>query len=222
MRERPILFSDEMVLAILQGLKTQTRRVVKPQPNLEWLALPITVGWYAPTIVDWDGREDAGPEIFGAYDRDGWGMVCPYGAPGDRLWVREAFGCNCHNSAQPVPGCEIVYRATGDSVDDPPFSAWRPSIHMPRWASRMALEITGVRVERVQDIGEADARAEGITGVLDSAFPSYHVVGERRPKCHSAVEAFGLLWDSINGKRGYGWAANPWVWVIEFTRSNSR
>jgi hypothetical protein len=177
---RPILFSGAMVRAILDGRKTQTRRIVKPQPE------------YAQR----DGRllrlEEINPDL--------WPTAtarllpsCPYGAPGDRLWVRETW--------RRAQDGVLYYRAcTGDDSFD--GNAWKPSIHMPRAYSRITLEITSVRVERVQDIGPGDAYAEGISEV----YPEH------------AVFAFRRLWDSINAERGYGWDANPWVWVVDFQR----
>lgn len=152
MTERPILFSGPMVRAILDGRKTQTRRIVKPQPHEE--CGPIEVGHYHPTVIDRHGDEQPGAEIFGAYSLDGeWGAKCPHGQPGDRLWVREAFALADDYEVDRVlnPG-GVFYRATHSPADD--TSRWRPSIHMPRWASRLTLEVTDVRVERVQDISE--------------------------------------------------------------------
>ena len=126
-------------------------------------------------------------------------LKCPYGAPGDRLWVRETWDTD---------GKTIAYRATTpETTTDPEPMRWRPSIHMPRWASRLTLAVTSVRVERVQEITEADARAEGI---------------EPQRSDYSGEDSNSLqfrdLWDSINAARGYGWAVNPWVWVVEFER----
>ena len=129
---------------------------------------------------------------------------CPYGVPGDRLWVRETFYSNgmCKNTMS----CH--YRATYNGLFTPDTVPWKwtPSIFMPRWASRITLEITGVRVERVQDISEEDARAEGIPDEYRAGHRIYY-----RPR-------FKTLWDSINAKRGFGWDSNPWVWVVEFKR----
>ena len=193
MKERPIIFSGEMVRAILDGRKTQTRRVIKPQPekqlNYEWR--PSRKRYMAA------GSEEA----LGLRLAD-W---CPYGRPGGRLWVRETW----LERPDPDPelgGIEIKYRATG-GVDPVEFGGWRPSIYMPRWASRITLEITGVRVELVQRIGLGDITAEGIQADLG-------------PAAHSTINdsyvRFIELWDSINAKRGYGWDTNPWVWVLEF------
>ncbi len=183
MSERPILFSAPMVRAIIGGDKTQTRRVLKPQPSFgqPWH------GW----IVD--------PEMM-----DIPTAMCPHGITGDRLWVREAIGIHC----RPEDGLEgyCVYRA--DFPDGPLASfepGWTPSIHMPRWACRLVLEVGAVRVQRLQDITEADAKAEGM---------------ERTPvgtATWSNRQSFAVLWDQLNGKReGCAWENNPWVWAIEF------
>lgn len=190
MAERPILFSGPMVRAILDGRKTQTRRIVKPQPHGDCAA--IEVGLYHPVVIDRHGDEQPGAEIFGAYSLDGeWGVKCPYGMPADRVWVRETW--------IPSDMGGFHYRATDEVLP----CIWRPSIHMPRKASRLTLEITAVRVERLQDISEADARAEGLA-LAGAILPG------------RAAGCFSRLWDGINGKRA-PWSSNPWVWVIDFT-----
>ena len=205
MKERPILFSAPMVRAILDGSKTQTRRVIKPQPWEEYSAESIKCEHYAPCIVDKYGEMDAGPEIFGAYSTDGeWGVRCPYGHPGDRLWVRETFLVDDNHRIPKTAtrkNYEVDYKATSE---DSPHWRWRPSIHMPRWASRITLEITGVRVERLQDITNNDA--------LDEGTPDLRTIenGWDMRRC------FQDLWEQINGAGS--WAENPWVWVIEFKK----
>lgn len=186
MTERPILFSGAMVRAILAGTKSQTRRVVKGIA-LEWL------------------RPDGFTPEFAAAPENG---LCPYGAPGDRLWVREAFihepADYCWEASVSIP-CQpasTVYRA--DFPDSRPGEGWKPSIHMPRNLSRITLEITGVRVERLQDISEADAIAEGIERPADGI-----------PICN-ARQWYQVLWGQINGPDS--WGANPWVWCISFRR----
>ncbi|MFA5324307.1 MAG: hypothetical protein WC373_16650 [Smithella sp.] len=192
MKERPILFSGEMVRAILAGRKTQTRRVVKPQPK--WIADPNI-----PFKTD-----DANPK----------GIIkCPYGQPGNFLWVRETWATwsslnhLAPSGIRPKPALE--YKAdgcltiSGGKIAD--RGKWRPSIHMPRWASRITLEITDVRVERVQDISEYDAECEG----AETASPKEATGARFRPAFHD-------LWDSINAKRGLGWNANPWIWCLTF------
>lgn len=208
MKERPILFSAPMVRAIINGTKTQTRRVVKPQP------LMVTDRTTAP----WNGPPGAlklGLEQLG--------RGCPYGQPGDRLWVRETFA---RIDGQTRPWIETDYRATythGDRLGDTLGikKRWTPSIHMPRAASRITLEVTGVRVECLQDISEADAIAEGVfkkvgTTPIGNAVETatggeliYAVPTQAREEYHR-------LWESINSPGS--WDANPWVWVIEFKR----
>jgi hypothetical protein len=199
MIERPILFSGPMVRAILAGAKTQTRRVVKPQ--------------YASCSVTWGCKAGSGfGFFFGGHDDL---VKCPYGQPGDRLWVRETGWERPIRTARDLrEGADTwekyYYDADGLSEGDhEQFKAWgfkrRPSIYMPRWASRITLEVTGVRVERLQDIGEQDAKAEGVNTKSrgdGTILPSY---------------LFQSLWDSINAKRA-PWASNPWVWVISFER----
>jgi hypothetical protein len=201
MSEKPILFSGPMVRAILDGRKTQTRRVLKPQPPAGVSRL-IGPEVYCPVAVDRHGDEYEGKPIFGVYDEDGeFGTAIRF-QPGDRLWVREAHA---------MIGPAICYRAEheeassgGPRVD----VAWRPSIHMPRWASRITLEVTGVKVERLQDISEADARAEGCSGCLG---PNPDFPDEWDP---SPQEEFRDLWNSINGPGS--WDADPWVVAIAF------
>lgn len=194
MSDRPILFSAPMVRALLAGTKTQTRRVVK-HPGLASLSHIVDCrdGWWGDEEGDFQA-------------------LCPYGAPGDRLWVRETWqhveGGAVRDAAGGVMDSfddEIVYRA--DNMNR--RSAWTPSIHMPRWASRITLEITAVRVERLQDISEADAKAEGVEPML--------VPPDGGSAPH--VEGYRTLWESINGAGS--WDANPWVWVLEFRRATT-
>jgi len=222
MSEKPILFSAPMVRAILDGRKTQTRRIMKPQP----------VG---PVFIATDPKT---PRYCLPYNETltmgGLAMRCPYGQPGDRLWVRETWRYrDWTDDGEP----EIEFLADGGSrlvfghkippewgdrlsdiwagLSDPSNYAidqraadrrWRPAIHMPRWASRITLEITGIRVEMLQDISEADALAEGI----DPKFPQDEQVA------NAAMMRYADIWESINGPGS--WAANPWVWVVEFRR----
>lgn len=260
-RERPILFSGEMVCAILDGRKTQTRRVVK---------IPRNATFEHCAVRTWDDEADRlrsiapeppdiapyllGRRIRGQYlvcnliNDVGLARVhCPHGEPGDQMWVREAWQAEfewpigpgdtrLHYWHEVPPGwrgaenaMRTYYRADwseyevvqlGDSEFSPQFAAhvdeselseydhdrplpfrWKPSIHMPRWASRITLEITGVRVERLQDISEKDARAEGV-----------------EHETLSCRHAFAILWQELNGDRGFGWEKNPFIWVIEFRR----
>lgn len=215
MTEHPIIFSGPMVRAILAGRKTQTRRVVKPQPDARLGADYVDGVWY-----EQDGYGDS------------WPIRCPYGVPGDRLWVRETWRPWPH----PDMWDGIMYRADGAFVKPDGLSEaqghwlstecehieerWRPSIHMPRWASRLTPAVADVRVERVQDISECDSIAEGVGygWQMNSGWPDYLNVtnGVCELTQDTARQSFATLWDSINAKRGYPWAANPWVWAVTF------
>jgi len=199
--ERPILFSGPMVRAILDGRKTQTRRIVS----------------------DDHARFLSGEPVVGPHLR-------PYAKVGDRLWVREAWAP--HPEDEQDPAERICYRADGSIWGPAPHGTgsrrvssfeedvtltpprWRPSIHMPRWASRLSLEVTGVRVERLQEITPADATAEGITWEPGTPW----TCSEARKTTNARVSLFADLWDSVNEGRST-WATNPWVWVVEFTRA---
>lgn len=212
MKERPILFNAAMVRAVLEGRKTQTRRVVKPSP--EWTE-PGTAWKFSEdghSGLGWYAYNDDYPEEGALFYR------CPYGQPGDRIWVRETFqplfadGVENHweTDWKTGKGYKISYPATDGiqefiNLDDGLSDACKPSIHMPRWASRILLEITDIRVERLNDIREKDAWAEGCTGFDDD------VSGGK-----SGYREFAELWQSINGPGS--WDKNPWVWVIEFKR----
>lgn len=202
MKERGIIFNGAMVRAILSGQKTQTRRVMKQQPPERWS--PVTLSGepdlqaraYTQGVVDRDGCLQAGPEVFGVADEE-WGAVSPFGKPGDRLWVRETFG-DC--------GVRRVYRADTDDGAACQVKRWTPSIHMPRSAARIILEITDVRVERLNSISEDDCRKEGCQGG-HGAIPGYQYSATPR-------EQFRHLWQSIYGQES--WDGNPWVWIYEF------
>lgn len=213
MSERPILFSGPMVRALLDGRKTQTRRIVKHQP--------IKGDVYA-TKDDgvWGAQTERSVVTY---------FSSPYGLPGDRLWVRETWAVNKYydgrpaNKCGPIPEVAVECRELPDAVRVLPSLAhrsigeergkWRPSIFMPRWASRITLQIEGVRVERLHDIGKdgrkgKDVMAEGITE---------EQIGAWRQWLHpddAPAHTYGVLWDSINGKGS--WVANPWVWVVTF------
>ena len=222
MTERPILFSAEMVRVILDGRKTQTRRKMKVQP---WPGATVEVGPYHPHIVDRNGESQPGPATFGAiWDHQDIvnggdaGLRCPYGAPGDTLWVRETWAPHPHG----VMRCGAVYRADLGAVPD--ASRWRPSIHMPRWASRITLRITDVRVERLQDIegqhpSESDAIAEGVRAIHHGDGDYYYSAFRDVPhpkNWSDPADAFREVWNSINGAGA--WDDNPWVWVVGFER----
>ncbi|AHG22160.1 phage-like protein [Chania multitudinisentens RB-25] len=223
MKVHPILFNGDMVRAIIDGRKTQTRRVMKVQPSANFspmnmaLELDYTARWYTPGVVDKNGYlQPAKKQIFGVADEDE-GYSCPLGAVGDRLWVREAWQV-IHSEydedeityAPEIPKQQDNYwhpiyevDFKGESREERGFP-WRPSLHMPRWVSRLLLEITAVRVERLQDISEEDAKAEG-------AAPSTRAITP--PEAIYRV-GFLNLWWSIYGEES--WQANPWCWVIEF------
>ena len=279
MKERPVLFNGEMVRAERDGWKRVTRRVVKPQPEM------VT----DQSVVPWEGD---GAALMRMMEKVG--RRCPYGQPGDRLWVRETWGIFDAETFGDAYG--ISYRAddyagrqgdiywpevpkkdhgkycmTGADGTCAPDEKWRPSIHMPRWASRTDLVVTGVRVERVQDISEEGAVAEGLTPSecrtvfgraagrtprgVEACWLEDHETRERHYRelfldtdddgrnrwpvsgvdarimealaadvddaygdmnGRVAQIAFATLWESIYAKRGFGWEANPWVWVVEF------
>lgn len=220
MRERPVLFSAPMVRAILTGTKTQTRRIAKPvrHPDLGNLYDPGAL------VLEHEPQH--------VIDR-----ACPFGQPGDRLYVRETYRFTsdfdadsparvaerCLDAGYRTPWAPLQYEVDGAKRewrhvgtpphDEPPKPGkLRPSIHMPRWASRILLEITAVRVERLQSISEADARAEGAPGYEEGIDPP-PPDGEHE---WSYCASFRRLWQSINGPGS--WDANPWVWVVEFKR----
>ena len=211
MNERPILFSAPMVRAILEGHKTQTRRVIKQQPERFWGSMDHAfASGVLQCVVTTDGKP-----------RDKY-IVCPYGVPGERLWVRETWTGTFH-----CDHFHVAYAADGSErcLDAPvayilPKAALKPSnwvtpLFMPRWASRITLEITDVRVQRLQDISEQDSLAEG--AALDSdGFPMASAPID--DGYDTAIEWFADLWDSINAKRGFGWDVNPWVWALTFRR----
>ncbi|EPV3838541.1 hypothetical protein Q4R42_16165 [Morganella morganii subsp. sibonii] len=211
MKERGIIFNADMVRAILDGRKTQTRRIMKPQPTpcdyIDWRR-NARGGHVWPsnifrTMLHVEGELQNGD--------GGWkglvGDTCPFGDIDDRLWVREAFQVGlCTEST-------IAYKATHKPSDLEEGwhekIKWRPSIHMPRWASRILLEITGVRVERLQSTSEEDAKAEGFDNSQSDAANS--IGWFEKP-----IRAFRRAWENIYGADG--WDSNPWVWVIEFRR----
>ncbi len=196
---KPIIFSGEMVRAILAGRKTQTRRVVK---------------------LDGFGGDPVYETADGEFHDTA--ELCPYGQPAGRLWVRETFKTiGVYSDRRQVL---IEYKAGGRSYaehvpdwcryyDRANNGRWSASIHMPKWASRLTLEVTGVAVARLQDISEEDAYLEGVKPYVAKGIGG-QMVGADVSHRHSFIE----LWDSINKSRGYGWDTNPWVWVVEFKR----
>lgn len=222
MKERGMIFNAEMIRALLDGRKTQTRRIMKVQPSSGVRISPFVKSGFE----DGHGKE----------------LSCPFGQPGARIWVRETWADVNHD------GCPAVaYRADGEvrdlheddgDEDDPRlekywFAAWypdlisgtegnwTPSIHMPRWASRITLEITDVRVERLNSISEEDAAAEGVGSALWFAAKGvpeeeWASLGEHGAERASHINTFATLWESIYGTSS--WQANPWVWVLEFKR----
>jgi hypothetical protein len=213
-KERPILFNGDMVRAIMSGAKTQTRRIYAGSPKLDGEIHP-------------DGSGEKWTD---------WGK-CPFGQPGDRLWVRETWGlCGYLDStdwdrgsvagekSRPVNRL-VEYRSDWNVEDGSAF--WRPSIHMPRWASRITLEITAVRVERLQEITNQDAQAEGLPwacphrhglkGIeIDGESPDPYAKNHDTGWNDCWICAFKSLWNSIYGAGS--WRSNPWVWVFEFKR----
>lgn len=195
MMERPILFSGIMVKAILDDRKGQTRRVIKPQPDHCHRDI---IGKSEPyNKVDWNRLI---PQIG---DNE---IKCPYGKVGDILWVRETWQLLPSGFDEIPPEEWYIYKATDELSDE--CTKWRPAIHMPRKACRIRLKTTDIRVERLQDITEEDAKAEGM-------LPSLPKFPEGRKGYRTSFE---FLWNSLNEKRSYGWKVNPWVWVIEFER----
>ena len=195
MTERPILFSGAMVRRILDGSKTQTRRVLR-----------VPAGGMSAAPRRFEVRDGE------FYDDDGHDYRCPYGLPGSRLWVREAHALVDGPAWSGLPctagpdGRWAYYREGFDRTEP----RWRPSIHMPRWACRLTLRVEAMRCESVQAIGDVDALAEGIT------YTEGHAHRGQSPR-----DVFAELWDSINAGRGFAWARNPWVWVVTFSQEDA-
>ena len=222
MTARPIIFSAPMIRALLDGQKTQTRRIVKPQPPRDHS--PLVVGRFCPTVIDRWGEELPGEEVFGVTTESGeWCLPCPYGQPGDLLWVKETFQPILTPYFDPPDsewatgkGYQVLYMATDKAVvyvdrDDNVTERRKPSTHMPRWASRLTLRITDVRVQRVQEISEADAEAEGGSPYA----PIYgDTGGYSRRELELYKQGFKQLWQSIHGPDS--WSANLYVWALTF------
>lgn len=224
MKERGMIFNAEMVRSILDGRKTQTRRIMKAQPSEHFTPMNMALEadykarWYTPGIVDKDGYlQPAGKEVFGVADENE-GYSCPFGAVGDRIWVRETFAAfdadwkfpGRPHDIKDGPWPYIAYPADDVVL---PTGTCRPSIHMPRWASRILLEITDVRVERLNAISQEDAQSEGME--LTGWRPTYSDP-DSGGEVMTPYDNFAELWSSIYGDES--WKANPWVWVIEFKR----
>jgi len=232
MKERPILLRQHEVIAVLAGTKTQLRRVIKPQPNSNHGGEPY---WFVGGYRAWRHRGITDVLRMGAINE----LRCPFGMPGDRLWVREAhafvpepaYRCSKgvtqkQNPQDHYEAC--IYRAGFDRASG--GIGWRPSIQMPRWASRLTLEVIRVRVERLHDISDADAIAEGLKGITKDGKTIKYGVADAdglpgtddhgwawRDWCTSPAKAYQRLWEDIHGAGS--WGANPWVWVVEFSVS---
>ena len=222
MKERPILFSGPMVRALLAGTKTQTRRILKLKPGFDFQERDDGRLW------PWAEHPDRCDDVW---------MPSPHGQPGDRLWVREAFrfpasldglspsecGEKALDAGYRTPWAPTQFEAdstrTGEwrGFDTPPAETkpgkLRPGIHMPRWASRITLDIKAVRIERLQDISEQDAAAEGVATWAPGALSPDSLNAD-------PSDQFRWLWCSINGPDS--WDANPWVWVVEFARAQAQ
>ncbi|MGY7804366.1 hypothetical protein L1S06_04110 [Klebsiella pneumoniae] len=217
MKERGMIFNGEMVRAILDGRKTQTRRIMKPQPE----PCPRGGHWWPSNVF----KTMLHVEDEMQNGKGGWGGLvgdaCPFGDVGDRIWVRETWA----EAGASAPDLKL-YRANYpehvpsiyENVPPAEEIRWTPSIHMPRWASRILLEITGVRVERLNAISEEDAEAEGID--MEALYDSqdcYDCIADHNMTGRPTITgAFKYLWESIYGAEN--WLTNPWVWVIEFKR----
>jgi hypothetical protein len=213
-KERPVIMQTESVRSILSDLKTQTRRVMDLQPgngNTPVIGEPLYKGC---VVARWNGESE-----FDYYD-----CHCPKGKPGDRLWVKETWRLDDYNQEPKIEN--VIYKAdmpqqvlaeVGDLIK------WKSSMFMPRWASRLLLEITSIRAERLQTISEADAKAEGLTFRKPNFECGYEGFWGHPDWPHveclsSPVKAYEKGWDSINKKRGFGWQQNPFVWAITFRK----
>ncbi|BAW24347.1 MULTISPECIES: hypothetical protein [Pseudomonas] len=215
-KERPILFSGSMVSAILDGRKTVTRRPIKPSMRGFDVSFELHQqedgSWRPMHTFDESCMDDQGTEH---------PVICPYGKPGDRLWVRETWYCD-HFEVMRGPYLKpadldvtearsdgtLVYAADGLTPFEADQPAWKPSIHMPRWASRILLEVTDVGVEQLQAISIGQICKEGLARSIYEFIP-----------VTTAFDAFAEVWDSINGPGA--WEANPWVWAVEFKQVQS-
>ena len=224
MKDRPIIFSGEMVRAILDGKKTQTRRVVKfmhetpkligqaaEHRNLNAVYPAREKGWvFWQTTRAGDGLAEFTKKAYAT------GLLCPYGEPGDRLWVKEAWYTS--KKYDPLPPAKFpveaktIFRYLGSRAKPEWAGRTRSARFMPRWASRITLEIVNVRVERLQDVSDDDAKAEGFEYYGETLFKDYgEILAE-----HTAIYKYASYWDLLNARQGFLWKSNPWVWMIEF------
>ena len=222
MKITPMLFNDEMVRAIVDGRKTQTRRIVKPRRGWPIDFIGGVGSWDDPSC--WGFESESGEFWTLQADEGEHQIPCPYGKPGDLIYVRETFG------EWPAADSDrredsMIYRATDDDWECRMFN-WKASIHMPRWASRLTLKIKSVRIERLQDISEEDAKAEGVSP--NCVLKDHSECGDHHGEyiryanpmdwddapAYSATESFQTLWDAINGLDS--WDANSWVWRVEY------
>lgn len=208
-KSKPILFNTEMVQAIIEDRKTNTRRVLKPsKKQLLWLSFSLL--WKAmlekiyPNGAQFNFPNNNGPLVF---------IKCPYKV-GMTLWVRETFAIDDWIHSQDRG--KIIYKTQSIDPDYP--VKWKPSIFMPKAACRIFLEITNIRVEKVQEITNVEAEKEGIEVLATGPYRHTAASKINNKVYDSTINAFKGLWDSINEKRGYGWHKNPWVWVVEFKR----
>ncbi len=208
MKSRPILFSTPMVQAILEGRKTQTRRVIKEIRQSKYHENRFDFSFKKCAAVNIEKEDICSNELplISLLDQ------CPYGQPGDVLWVRETWALL---SDHPYP-TQYLYAATDKKT---PGSKWKPSIFMPREACRLFLKITNIRVERLQDISESDSSKEGIKMRVGGVTPydSFYQIPNNPTQFQTAKQAFKSLWQSINGPES--WDSNPFVWVIEFEKT---
>src|SRR3972149_2575511 len=224
MKERPIIFSPEIVRAMLAGNVTQTRRVVKfmhetpkligqaaEHRNLNAVYPAREKGWvFWQTTRAGDGLAEFTKKAYAT------GLLCPYGEPGDRLWVKEAWYTS--KKYDPLPPAKFpveaktIFRYLGSRAKPEWAGRTRSARFMPRWASRITLEIVNVRVERLQDVSDDDAKAEGFEYYGETLFKDYgEILAE-----HTAIYKYASYWDLLNARQGFLWKSNPWVWMIEF------